>query len=85
MIELQDERTDILSGWSNIDNNNSNDIPLGSRVLEINVNHSRDFPTYINIGKDESEPITYESGGGFLDYDSFRVAEALNCAKDKAS
>ena len=78
-------KSQVLSERPNITYNDSNEIPSGSRVLEINVNHSPHFPCSIAIEKNDSERIANGGGGGYLDYDFFRDAETQNFTKDKVS
>ena len=82
---IKSKEEHVLSERPNITYNDSNEISSGSRVLEINVNHSPHFPCSIAIGKNDPETITNGGGGGYLDYDSFRDAETQNFMKDKVS
>ena len=82
---IKSKEEHVLSERPNITYNDSNEIPSGSRVLEINVNHSPHFPCSIAIGKNDSETITNGGGGGYLDYNYFRDAETQNFTKDKVS
>ena len=84
-IKFKEQHVDKLSERPNITYNDSNEIPSGSRVLEINVNHSPHFPCSIAIENNDSETITNGGGGGYLDYNSFRDAETQNFTKDKVS
>ena len=84
-IKFQEQHVDKLSEWPNIVYNDSNEIPSGSRVLEINVNHSPHSCSNIIIEKNDPETIANGGGYFFLDYESFREAEAQNFTKDKVS
>ena len=82
---IKSKEEHVLSERPNITYNDSNEIPSGSRVLEINVNHSPHSCSNIIIEKNDPETITNGGGGGYLDYDSFRDAETQNFTKDKVS
>ena len=82
---IKSKEEHVLSERPNITYNDSNEIPSGSRVLEINVNHSPHFPCSIAIENNDSETITNGGGGGYLDYNYFRDAETQNFTKDKVS